>query len=313
MPPRVLSVNISAEKGTSKQPVPEVRVGEQGIVGDAHAGRWHRQVTLLARERMDAFATRTGRSYRNGEFAENITTVGIDLAQVGLRERLCVGEVELEVTQIGKKCHGAGCAIYREVGACLMPQEGIFCRVVRRGVIRTGDAIEHVAVPLRLLIVTVSDRASRGEYEDRSGPAIHAALEQYLAPRRWKLEIVSAMIPDDAARLRAELERAFATACDVVFTTGGTGVGPHDITPDVVRPLLDKEIPGIVEHIRLKYGASNPAALLSRSVAGVKGQTLVYCVPGSVTAATEYLAEILKTLEHCLEMLWGLDTHLGPS
>ena len=96
---------------------------------------------------------------------------------------------------------------------------------------------------------------------------------------------------------------------DVVITTGGTGIGPRDITIETVRPLLDKEIPGIMEMIRIKYGQEKPNALLSRGIAGVMGQTLVYTLPGSVKAVDEYMTEILKTLQHLIYMLHGVDVH----
>ncbi len=93
---------------------------------------------------------------------------------------------------------------------------------------------------------------------------------------------------------------------DFIFTTGGTGIGPRDITPDVIRPLLDREIPGIMDHIRIKYGTALPQALLSRSVAGVIAKTQVYALPGSPKAVEEYLAEILKILIHATLMVHGL-------
>jgi molybdenum cofactor synthesis domain-containing protein len=96
---------------------------------------------------------------------------------------------------------------------------------------------------------------------------------------------------------------------DLIITTGGTGIGPRDITPDVVRPLLTREIPGVMEHIRVKYGMENPKALLSRAVAGAAGKTLVYTLPGSVKAVHEYMTEIIKTLEHTFYMLYGIDVH----
>ena len=95
----------------------------------------------------------------------------------------------------------------------------------------------------------------------------------------------------------------------MVFTTGGTGVGPRDVTPEVVTSFCEKTIPGIMEAIRVKYWALKPNALLSRSVAGVAGQMLIFALPGSVRAVTEYMAEIVKTLEHLLFMLYGLDSH----
>jgi molybdopterin adenylyltransferase len=91
----------------------------------------------------------------------------------------------------------------------------------------------------------------------------------------------------------------------VIFTTGGTGIGPRDITPEVVTEFSDKLVPGIMDHIRMKYGQTIPNALLSRSVAAVKDKTLIYTLPGSVKAVTEYMDEILKTIDHLFKMLNG--------
>ena len=96
---------------------------------------------------------------------------------------------------------------------------------------------------------------------------------------------------------------------DVVVTTGGTGIGPRDITPDVVAGECDRLIPGIMEHIRMTYGSENPAALLSRSVVGVCGETAIYCLPGNVKAVEEYMSEIVKSLEHLILMIQGVDAH----
>ena len=94
-----------------------------------------------------------------------------------------------------------------------------------------------------------------------------------------------------------------------MITTGGTGIGPRDFTPDVVQSMLDKEIPGLMELIRMKYGQEKPAALLSRSVAGVMGKSLVFTLPGSVRAVSEYMSEILRSLNHMIFMLNGIDLH----
>jgi molybdenum cofactor synthesis domain-containing protein len=305
----VTSVNISKAKGTTKKPVLRARVTGKGIATDAHAGSWHRQVSLLSRESVAALSKECGRDFAPGEFAENISTSGIDLGQVCLGDRFKIGRVALEVTQIGKACHGSSCAIFQEVGRCVMPKQGIFTRVLHGGEVRPGDSIELIPRPLRILAITLSDRASRGEYEDRSGPAARALLETHFTGSHWRAEIQTKLIPDSATRLRALIRLAVKNGVDAVFTLGGTGIGPRDITPDVVRPLLDKEIPGIMEHIRLKYGGKMPAALLSRSVAGVIGSTLLYTLPGSVRATEEYLGEILKSLDHALTMLRGIDDH----
>jgi MOSC domain-containing protein YiiM len=136
----IISLNISTEKGVVKKPVNEVELEvDHGLVGDAHAGKWHRQVSLLAEESID-FMRKKGLDLDPGVFAENITTKDIDLVNLPVGTRLIAGETELEVTQIGKKCH-KGCAIFQQVGDCIMPREGIFAKVIVPGKIRCGDMI----------------------------------------------------------------------------------------------------------------------------------------------------------------------------
>jgi molybdenum cofactor synthesis domain-containing protein len=305
----VVSVNVSAEKGTAKRPVPKAQINESGVAGDAHAGTGHRQVSLISAEMLDEFAFETGRKVEPGAFGENLTVRGLDLRQVGLLDKFLIGKVALEVTQIGKECHGAGCAIYREVGKCIMPRAGVFCRVIAGGEVQAGAKFEVAAKTLRILVLTLSDRASRGVYADRSGATVLAELKEFFAGKRWHARIETKILPDDAARLRQELGRGREEKVDLVFTTGGTGVGPRDITPDVVLAMADKIIPGIMESIRLKFGRDNPRALLSRSLAAILGRSIVYTLPGSPQAAREYLREILQTMEHIIFMLHGVDHH----
>jgi len=305
----VVSVNVSLVKGTSKSPMGRIQIDDRGVVGDAHAGPWHRQVSLLSQEIIDHFAAETGRSVQPGDFAENLTLRGVDLGRVAVLDRFHVNDVELEITQIGKTCHGSKCAIFEQVGKCVMPTEGLFARVVRGGTIQVGDRGQFIPRPLRFLILTLSDRAAAGEYADRSGPRIRELLEAFFAGRRWHPQLETALIPDSAEGLRRHVRTALEAGVDVIFTTGGTGVGPRDITPDTVAPLCDKLIPGIMENIRTKFGAEKPNALLSRAVAGVAGKTQIYTLPGSPRAVEEYLGEILKTLEHLIFMLHGLDAH----
>ncbi len=161
---------------------------------------------------------------------------------------------------------------------------------------------------LEVLVITLSDRASRGDYEDLSGPRISILVQEYFASLALKCSVTNVLIPDDPEEL-GEIIQVSGSGYDIIFTTGGTGIGPRDITVETIKPLLTKEIPGIMEFIRVKYGAEKPAALLSRGVAGLIGTTLVYTLPGSVKAVNEYMEEILKTLEHTLEMLRGIDSH----
>ena len=138
----VVAVSTSEIKGTIKKPVPEICLKENhGIIGDAHAGTWHKQVSLLAVESVDKLRDIvTG--LEPGVFAENILTSGICLYDLPVGTKLCVGNALLEVTQIGKDCHNEGCAIKRQTGDCVMPREGIFAVVIKDGVIKPGDDIE---------------------------------------------------------------------------------------------------------------------------------------------------------------------------
>ncbi|MBE0649994.1 MAG: molybdenum cofactor synthesis protein [Bacteroidales bacterium] len=305
----VTSVNISEKKGTVKKPVEKISLTEIGIPGDAHSGSWHRQVSLLGEESIRKFSKEANREIKFGEFAENISTRGLELYKTAPLDKFISDGIELMVTQIGKKCHGDNCAIFREVGNCVMPKEGIFAKVLTGGELTAGMKFEYHPRILRINVITLSDRASQGVYEDLSGPAIQKKTEEFLLSKNRHFEFHNQIIPDDSALLKQSILKAVSQKTDIIFTTGGTGIGPRDITPDVVRPMLDKEITGIMELIRVKYGMKKPNALISRAVAGTINQTLIYTLPGSVKAVNEYLDEILPTLEHSLYMMNGLDLH----
>jgi len=306
---KVLSVNISEKKGTIKLPVDKISLSNTGIKGDAHAGMWHRQVSLLGRESFEKMESSAGRKLQYGEFAENITTEGFLLYQMKPFDRLISGNIVLEVTQIGKKCHGTNCTIYKETGDCVMPKEGIFCRVIQGGELQAGDILEYHPKVLKVHVITLSDRASQGIYEDKSGPLLKKLSEDFFSGNSRHVEIENSIIPDDEAQLKSLLEFLVESENDIIFTTGGTGIGPRDITPDVVKSVLDKEIPGIMEMIRVKYGMQFPNALVSRSIAGVAGKTLIYALPGNPKAVKEYADEIFKTVEHSFRMLHNIDEH----
>ncbi len=139
---KVLDINISEEKGVIKKPIREgVFIEDFGLEKDAHAGKWHRQVSLLGIESFRKMEELGVVGLEHGMFAENITTEGIILYELPIGTKLKIGETIQEVTQIGKECH-TGCAIAKQVGKCIMPKEGIFTKVIKGGVVKSGDTIE---------------------------------------------------------------------------------------------------------------------------------------------------------------------------
>ncbi len=143
MKAKVISVNLSEEKGVPKREVPVLRlIAGHGAEGDAHAGPWHRQVSLLAEESIDRMREMGLKNLAHGAFGENINTLGLDLCRLPVGTRLKAGGARLEITQIGKDCHNGGCAIRPAPGRCVMPTDGVFAVVVTGGEIRPGDEIE---------------------------------------------------------------------------------------------------------------------------------------------------------------------------
>lgn len=305
----VTSVNISEKKGTIKVPVDSIQLTEIGIPNDAHSGEWHRQVSMLAEESIAKSSKDANREIIPGEFAENITTKGIELYKTAPLDKFISGDLELMVTQIGKKCHGDNCAIFQEIGNCVMPKEGIFVKVIKGGDLQAATTFEYHPRVLKIKVVTLSDRASKGIYEDLSGPYVQKMATEYLESKNRHFEFDTTIIPDDAVLLKDTVTEAVKSDFDIIITTGGTGIGKRDITPDVVKPMLDKEITGIMELIRVKYGTKKPNALISRAIAGTINDSLIYTLPGSVKAVKEYMDEILPTIEHSLYMMNGLDLH----
>jgi len=173
---KVLSINISEKKGEIKIPIKQGEfIKDFGLKEDSHAAAWHRQVSLLAKESIDYMQDKSRNVELNfGDFAENITTEGVTLHKLPVGTILEIGQVILKVSQIGKECH-SHCNIYKKMGDCIMPREGIFAEVLKEGCVQKGDIIKIIEKengPYRVGIITVSDRASKGEYEDKSGPVI---------------------------------------------------------------------------------------------------------------------------------------------
>lgn len=302
----IKELNISEKRGTLKKSVNQVEIDEAGIVGDAHRGKWHRQITLLTENSLNKFSQKHKRECKSFEFATNLYVTGLDIKDISLFDKFQIGDVLLEVTQIGKKPHNYDSPIMREIGESIMFTEGVFCRVINGGSVKLTDKVIHTKKILKTKIITLSDRAFSGEYEDLSGPKIAEILQNHFKETRWNIQIDRVVIPDEEENLKSELNKAIIANTDFIFTTGGTGIGPRDITVEVVSEMADKLIPGIMDWIRIKYGSKKPNALLSRSIACTMKNSLVYTLPGSVKAVTEYTETILETAEHLLLMLHGI-------
>lgn len=154
-------------------------------------------------------------------------------------------------------------------------------------------------------VLTASDRASAGAYRDRSGPEAAAAIEKYLPEAGLAVTVTRQVVPDDRDELERALTAAVDSGCRLIVTTGGTGIGPRDVTPEATRKVIDREIPGLMEEVRRRSAVKAPGALLSRGLAGVRGGCLIVNLPGSVKAVRECLEVILPLVPHALEMADG--------
>ncbi len=305
---RVVAVCTSAAKGTVKAAVPSARLREEfGLEGDAHAGPWHRQVSLLDAADVEVMRGK-GLTLAPGAFGENVIVDGVDLAALGPGSLVELGPARLELTQVGKTCH-ARCAIYHRTGDCIMPRAGVFARVVRGGVVSEGDAVRVAhAVPrgrLQVAVVTVSDRCSRGEAVDTAGPALADAAARALDAHVGCATIV----PDDVDVIVRTLEDLAARRVDLVLTAGGTGCAARDVTPEATRRVIEREVPGLAEAMRAASARVTPHALLQRGIAGLRGGTLIVNLPGSERAALENFSFIAAALPHAVRQLRGDTAH----
>ena len=319
------AVCVSDRKGTGKTPVSEaVFTPEHGIEGDAHAGTWHRQISLLSGDKVDEF-NRSGAGVKDGDFGENLVVRGIDFRSLpvgtvltirGPQKTVLSGdentegrsrEVVLEMTQIGKACH-TGCAIKQKMGVCIMPVEGVFARVLKGGTVRPGDVMTVTdpdpGRPFTAAVITVSDRSAAGEREDLSGPAAVSMLKEA------GFEVLETVIvPDEQEQISAVLKRlADQRQISLVVTSGGTGFSLRDRTPEATLDVAERIAPGIAEAMRVKSLQITDKAMLSRGVSVIRGRTLIVNLPGSPKAVKESLGFILGALDHGLGILRGTAT-----
>lgn len=301
---KVLAVCTSAVRGVQKENQGAARfIAGYGLDGDAHAGDWHRQVSLLSADEIAAFNAR-GAAVEPGAFGENLVVEGIDFRTLPVGTLLRCGDVLLEVTQIGKACHHH-CAIFHKMGDCIMPREGIFARVLEGGRIAAGDKMAIVPretpLPLQAAVITLSDRCAAGERQDESGPAVAERLQQ-----SGYTVIEQLILPDGREGLTKELIRlADQRQPDLILTTGGTGFAPRDLTPEATLDAAERLAPGIAEAMRAASLRITPRAMLTRAVSVIRGRTLIINLPGSPKACTECMDVFLDQLPHAHALLRG--------
>lgn len=307
---KVIAVCISEKKGTQKKEVEEVRLVEDwGIEQDAHAGKWHRQVSLLSFEKIEAFREK-GAEVDFGAFGENMIIAGYDLRKIPVGATFQIGEARLVLTQIGKECH-SHCEIYKKMGDCIMPREGVFTVVEKGGIVRPGDEVKMTLPaadrPFTAAVVTLSDKGFAGEREDKSGPLVAAMLKEA------GYEVAETLLlPDGRSGLERQLIRlADQRQISVIFTTGGTGFSERDVTPEATLAVCDRMAPGIADAIRMPSLSITDRAMFGRAVSGIRKKTLIVNLPGSPKAVKESLEYVLPALGHGLGILRGTENECG--
>ncbi len=298
----IKAVCISEKRGTVKKNINEVNVIKDfGLEGDAHAGKWHRQVSFLSADIVDEFNEK-GASVIEGDCGENILAYGIDFKKLPVGTKLICNDAKFEITQIGKECH-SHCEIYKRVGDCIMPREGIFAKVLESGTIKVGDKIEVIYpekdMPYMAAVMTLSDKGSRGERVDTSGPRAAEILKEH----GFKI-VEEILLPDEEAQIKKHLIRlSDSRQVDLIITTGGTGLSPRDRTPEATLAVADRNVPGISEAIRAGSMTITKRAMLSRGVSVIRKKTLIINLPGSKKAVEESLSFIIDQLPHGLDTL----------
>lgn len=301
---------ISEKRGTEKHSIAEAKfIKDFGIEGDAHAGAWHRQVSLLSYDKVLEFNAKGGNA-DIGAFGENVLVSGLDFKNLPVGTILKCGDVILEMTQIGKECH-SHCTIFHRVGDCIMPREGVFAVVLQGGVLKKGAVmtaeLPEIDAPLRAAVMTLSDKGFAGERVDESGPKAVAMLEE----AGYKI-VETLLLPDAQKKIERELIRlADSRQVDLIITTGGTGMAVRDCTPEATLAVATRNVPGIAEAIRAGSMAITKRAMLGRGVSVLRNNTLIVNLPGSVKAVEESLALVLPELEHGLRVLKGSAKECG--
>ena len=297
----VKAVCISLKRGTAKKNIHESElIKDFGIKNDAHGGNWHRQVSLISAEKIFQF-NKSGGNVKDGDFGENLIVEGIDFKSLPVGTLLKCNESVLEISQIGKDCH-SHCEIFKRVGDCIMPREGVFAKVIKGGYIKEGDVMTaeiNKEKKLTAAVITLSDKGSTGQRVDKSGPKVKEILEEN------GYEVIEyILLSDDKDNISKNLIRlSDQRQVNLIITTGGTGFSKRDNTPEATTAVMTRNAPGIAEAIRFQSMKYTKRAMLSRGVSVIRNNTLIVNLPGSEKAVSESMEVIMGTVEHGIKIL----------
>lgn len=301
---KIISLCTSKVKGTRKEEIQSgLFIEDYGMDGDAHAGKWHRQVSFLDQERIEDF-NKKGALVTPGAFGENIIVSGLNIKDLDVGTLLKCGEVIFEISQKGKECHDH-CQIYYRMGECIMPKVGTFATVKKGGKISIGDEIEVISrdtpFPYQAAVITLSDKGFLGERKDVSGPLLVDLLKKDGFEVNEYL-----LLPDGISPLDKELIRLCdQRQLDLIITTGGTGFSKRDLTPEATLKVMERNAPGISELIRFESLKFTKKAALSRGMSVIRGKTLIINFPGSPKSVQESYEIIRDILSHAIGLLRG--------
>lgn len=284
---KITGICISEKRGVQKHLITEANiVCDWGIEGDAHGGKWHRQISLLSKEKVDAFKAK-GADIHPGSFGENLIVEGIDFSSMPVGTRFVIGDVVLEMTQIGKECHNH-CLIYKTMGDCIMPREGVFAEVITGGHIKIGQEVTCIPPkadrPYTAAVITLSDKGAAGLREDKSGPAIVEMLKSAGYDVKETL-----LLADEQKLLEKEMIRlSDQRQINLIFTTGGTGFSKRDRTPEATIAVCDRRQTELLKPRNYSMTITL-CAMFSRAVSGIRNNTVIINLPGSPKAVKESL------------------------
>lgn len=328
---KIKFINLSETRGISKLSVEKAKfIDDFGIEGDAHAGKWHRQVSFLADEEVIRISEEDRKEYESGEFAENIRTEGIELSNMIIGEKLKCNGVTFTISQLGKVHHDRGAVFYSigkgvmpqedimgvieghkradkgkiELrGGGLMPREGIYGVVSGTDDISVGDTIEKLPKEgFTCAVITLSDKGFKGDRIDETGPIVLEIMEKNLNLCFTRLEIMA----DEQKELEEKLKYlADYQQFDIIVTNGSTGIAPRDIAPDATLNIIEKRLPGFEEAMRMESFKKTNRAVISRAVAGTRKNSFIINLPGSPKGARENLEVIVGAVEHTVLKLQG--------